>query len=80
MARWLIESRTYFPYGEDSLHCDFCDVIEDAGDLTSDWNGETGNHLSCEAHANVCDMADAAHVLVHDEMSRRHAEKVEAGA
>ena len=31
-------------YGEDTLHCDFCDVVECAGDLTPDWNGETGNH------------------------------------
>ena len=31
------------------LHCDLCDVVENADDLTPDWNGETGNHLSCEA-------------------------------
>ena len=46
--RWLVESPTYRPYGEDSLHCDYCSVIECAADLTPDWNGETGNHLSCE--------------------------------
>lgn len=40
-----------FPYGDDSLHCDYCDVIENAGDLDmSNWNGDTGNHLSCEAN------------------------------
>lgn len=33
---------------EDTLHCDFCDVVENAGDLTPDWNGDTGNHRSCE--------------------------------
>ena len=37
------------PYGDETLHCDFCTEIEWAGDLDmSDWNGETGNHLSCE--------------------------------
>lgn len=31
------------------LHCDYCEAVENADDLTPDWNGETGNHLSCEA-------------------------------
>lgn len=35
----------------DALHCDLCDVVETAADLTPDWNGETGNHLSCERKA-----------------------------
>lgn len=34
------------------LHCDYCNVVECADDLTPDWNGETGNHLSCE-HDNA---------------------------
>ena len=46
--RNLVAVRSYFPFGEDSLHCDYCDVIENAADLTPDWNGETGCHLSCE--------------------------------
>lgn len=33
---------------EGVLTCDHCEVIEHADDLTPDWNGETGNHLSCE--------------------------------
>lgn len=39
------------PEDEDAdpmLHCDLCDKVEWSGDLTPDWNGETGNHLSCE--------------------------------
>jgi hypothetical protein len=34
---------------EGTLHCDHCTVVESADDLTPDWNGETGNHRSCEA-------------------------------
>lgn len=34
---------------EDTLRCDLCTTLECAADLTPDWNGETGNHLSCEA-------------------------------
>ena len=30
------------------LTCDLCPKREWSGDLTPDWNGETGNHLSCE--------------------------------
>ncbi|HET7070117.1 MAG TPA: hypothetical protein VFI40_04785 [Nocardioides sp.] len=33
------------------LFCDYCPKVEHAADLTPDWNGETGNHLSCEADA-----------------------------
>lgn len=31
------------------LFCDLCTDAEHAADLTPDWNGETGNHRSCEA-------------------------------
>jgi hypothetical protein len=31
------------------LTCDLCPKREWAGDLTDDWNGDTGNHRSCEA-------------------------------
>jgi len=40
---------------EGVLHCDYCDRLEYADDLTPDWNGETGNHLSCE-----CDPSDGS--------------------
>lgn len=40
---------TMGPWSPTTLHCDFCSRVEDADDLTPDWNGETGNHLSCEA-------------------------------
>lgn len=30
------------------LTCDLCPKREWSGDLTPDWNGETGNHRSCE--------------------------------
>lgn len=33
------------------LFCDYCPNVEHAADLTPDWNGETGNHLSCESAA-----------------------------
>ncbi len=33
------------------LFCDLCSKVEHAADLTTDWNGETGNHLSCERNA-----------------------------
>lgn len=35
----------------DPVHvfCDLCTEAEHPDDLTTDWNGETGNHLSCEA-------------------------------
>jgi hypothetical protein len=36
------------PEPEGMLHCDYCTKIEWADDLTPGWNGETGNHLSCE--------------------------------
>jgi hypothetical protein len=38
------------PFLEDPHHvfCDFCGEAEHPADLTPDWNGETGNHLSCE--------------------------------
>ena len=39
---------TMGPWSPTTLHCDFCSRVEDADDLTPDWNGETGNHLSCE--------------------------------
>lgn len=34
----------------DPVHvfCDICGDAEHAADLTPDWNGETGNHRSCE--------------------------------
>lgn len=35
--------------GDGELHCDHCNVVEFADELTPDWNDETGNHLSCEA-------------------------------
>jgi hypothetical protein len=33
----------------DPIHvfCDICGKAEHPADLTSDWNGETGEHLSC---------------------------------
>lgn len=31
------------------VFCDLCNGHEHPADLTTDWNGETGNHLSCEA-------------------------------
>jgi len=43
----------YDPMEDGLLHCDYCDKVETADDLTEDWNPETGCHLSCEA--NVCD-------------------------
>ena len=30
------------------VFCDYCGEAEHPADLTPDWNGETGNHLSCE--------------------------------
>jgi hypothetical protein len=30
------------------LTCDLCGKTENADDLTPDWNGDTGNHESCE--------------------------------
>lgn len=30
------------------IFCDICGKAEHPADLTPDWNGETGNHLSCE--------------------------------
>lgn len=39
------------PYGEDTLSCDVCGHFECVADLTPDWNGETGAHLSCERAA-----------------------------
>jgi hypothetical protein len=35
------------------LTCDLCGGTEDADDLTPDWNGETGCHLSCEAEVEA---------------------------
>lgn len=34
--------------GDPVLTCDICGKHEWSGDLTPDWNGETGNHISCE--------------------------------
>ena len=34
--------------------------------------------VSWDLPVQVCDMADPVHAAIHDEMSRRHAEKVEA--
>jgi hypothetical protein len=54
------ESQAYVAKGERNLDaddandldpiltCDLCGQKEWAGDLTPDWNGDTGNHLSCE--------------------------------
>jgi len=36
-------------YGEDFGQCDICNKCEPWEDLTPNWNGETGNHFSCEA-------------------------------
>lgn len=38
----------------DPVHvfCDLCTEAEHPDDLTTDWNGETGNHLSCERRAD----------------------------
>lgn len=33
----------------DVVTCDVCDKVEYPDNLTTDWNGETGCHLSCEA-------------------------------
>lgn len=30
------------------VFCDICGKAEHPADLTTDWNGETGNHVSCE--------------------------------
>lgn len=37
--------------GADPVHvfCDICRKAEHPADMTTDWNGETGNHRSCEA-------------------------------
>lgn len=35
------------------LTCDICGNREWSGDLTPDWNGETGNHQSCEQNEAV---------------------------
>ena len=35
------------------LSCDYCTRRECSDDLTPDWNGETGAHLSCESLARV---------------------------
>lgn len=40
------------------LHCDLCNDVEHSDDLTPDWNGETGNHLSCEASNALSTMDD----------------------
>jgi len=43
-----------FPFGKapgmDPWHvmCDICGEHEHPADMTPDWNGETGCHLSCE--------------------------------
>lgn len=39
--------------GADPAHvfCDLCGKAEHPADLTPDWNGETGNHASCERRA-----------------------------
>ena len=43
------ECQTSDDTGPDVIHCDICDGEEYPDDLTPDWNGETGCHLSCEA-------------------------------
>lgn len=30
------------------VFCDICDKAEHPADMTVDWNGETGQHISCE--------------------------------
>jgi len=35
-------------YGDDFGVCDLCGRAEPWADLTPDWNGDTGNHYSCE--------------------------------
>jgi hypothetical protein len=42
----------------DPVHvsCDLCGEVEHPADMTPDWNGETGCHLTCER-------ASAAHVV-----------------
>ena len=35
--------------GDDYVTCDICGRRESVDDLTPDWNGETGCHISCEA-------------------------------
>jgi hypothetical protein len=39
-----------FGDGDEPQHvfCDICGLAEHPADLTPDWNGETGSHLSCE--------------------------------
>jgi hypothetical protein len=41
-------------YHECTPTCDICDEPEDheVGLIEYDWNGETGNHLSCEDRQN----------------------------
>jgi hypothetical protein len=38
---------------DEALHCDLCTKVEWNGDVPIDWNGETGNHLSCEREAGL---------------------------
>lgn len=44
----MAQGLTEFRADNDALHCDYCTTVESAADLTPDWNGETGNHVSCE--------------------------------
>lgn len=45
--------------GDPWLTCDICHGREWSGDLTPDWNGETGNHLSCEQRRDTHDRIEA---------------------
>ncbi len=62
-------------FDEDALHCDYCETVESAADLPPDWNGETGNHLSCEAERAASDGAPAGQrayvVQAHDPATLR---------
>jgi hypothetical protein len=57
VARLEVHEEDVYGTQEGILHCDFCPKVEYADDLTPDWNGETGNHLSCEV---------GSHVVVYD--------------
>lgn len=41
-------------YGEVTPRCDYCHLP----DLDGDWNGETGNHRTCEASAYAKSVTD----------------------
>jgi hypothetical protein len=55
------------------LTCDLCGKTENADDLTPDWNGDTGNHESCEqAEWNKDQRVQAMMIARIDVIAARH--------